>query len=118
MFLSVCRSKVEVLVCSCLPHRCIRWLKSSLGNKEDECQHLRTMCETSQKNLEELAEKHQEHLQELANLHEKLQVFPIQYSMLFRAFSEISISHIIDCKDNAESYHLYLQIFGKRPFAK
>ena len=48
--------------------------QTSLGNKEDECQHLRTMCETSQKNLEELAEKHQEHLQELANLHEKLQV--------------------------------------------
>ncbi len=46
----------------------------SLSNTEDECTHLREMCETSQKELQDLAEKHQEQLQEIGNLQDQLQV--------------------------------------------
>ena len=46
----------------------------SLSNTEDECSHLKKMCENSQKELEELAEKHQKSLQDMTDLQTKLQV--------------------------------------------
>ena len=48
-------------------------LEKSLGNTEEECTHLKEMCEMSQKELHELAVKHQEQIEEVASLTEKLQ---------------------------------------------
>ncbi len=48
--------------------------QSSLSNTEDECGHLKEMCENSQTELQELAEKHQEQLQEMNTIKEKLEV--------------------------------------------
>jgi chromosome segregation ATPase len=47
-------------------------LERSLSNTEDECSHLKEMCEMSQKELQQLAEKHQEQLKDMAELQEKL----------------------------------------------
>ncbi|ELU00737.1 hypothetical protein CAPTEDRAFT_118963 [Capitella teleta] len=47
-------------------------LEKSLVNTEDECSHLREVCEASQKELEMLAEKHQEQIQEVESLTQKL----------------------------------------------
>jgi len=48
-------------------------LERSLTNTEEECQHLKEMCESSQKELQELAEKHQEQIQEVERLQQELQ---------------------------------------------
>lgn len=49
-------------------------LQRSLSNTEEECAHLREMCEVSQKELNELAEKHQDQLHEVKTLEQKLEV--------------------------------------------
>ena len=49
-------------------------LQKSLSNTEDECSHLRDMCEKSQTELSDLAEKHTEAVREVQTLTEKLQV--------------------------------------------
>ena len=53
---------------------CLLFLQRSLSNTEDECTHLKDMCEVSQKELQELAEKHQEQLTEMAAIQKKLEV--------------------------------------------
>ena len=50
------------------------FFQRSLSNTEDECSHLKEMCELSQTELKELAETHQTQLQDMAELQEKLQV--------------------------------------------
>ena len=64
----------------------------SLSNTEDECQHLRTMCETSQKELQELAEKHQQQLQDMLELNEKLKV-KISINFIYLISQQIWANH-------------------------
>ncbi|XP_074644471.1 uncharacterized protein LOC141901252 isoform X2 [Tubulanus polymorphus] len=47
-------------------------LEQSLSNTEDECTHLKEMCELSQTELKQLAEKHEESVQEVEELQQKL----------------------------------------------
>ena len=53
---------------------CIDFQQSSLGNTEEECSHLKEMCEASQEELQHLAEKHEEQLKEVEQLQNKLEV--------------------------------------------
>lgn len=46
----------------------------SLHNTEEECSHLKDMCEKSQEELQQLAEKYQDQLKEVANIQGQLQV--------------------------------------------
>ncbi|CAH1783910.1 unnamed protein product [Owenia fusiformis] len=47
-------------------------IEHSLSNTEDECEHLRKICETSQNELEELATKHKESLNEVEEFKQQL----------------------------------------------
>ena len=49
-------------------------LQRSLSNTEDECSHLKEMCDNSTKELQQLAEKHEEQLKEMHELQERLTV--------------------------------------------
>ena len=49
-------------------------LERSLTSAEDECGHLKEMCETSQEELNQLAIKYQDQLKEVQDLQEKLDV--------------------------------------------
>ena len=60
---------------------CLLFLQRSLSNTEDECTHLKDMCEVSQKELQELAEKHQEQLTEMAAIQKKLEVIEENMAM-------------------------------------
>ena len=54
----------------------------SLSNTEDECSHLKEMCDASTKELQQLAEKHEEQLNEMRELQQQLSVrtwFMINY---------------------------------------
>ena len=46
----------------------------SLTSAEDECGHLREMCESSQEELKLLATRYQDQLKEVQELQDKLQV--------------------------------------------
>ena len=48
-------------------------LERSLHNTEEECSHLKDMCEKSQEELQQLAEKYQDQLKEVANIQGQLQ---------------------------------------------
>lgn len=48
-------------------------LERSLHNTEEECGHLKDMCEKSQEELQHLAEKYQDQLKEVANIQGQLQ---------------------------------------------
>ena len=49
-------------------------LQRSLTSAEDECSHLKEMCESSQEELRLLATRYQDQLKEIQELQEKLQV--------------------------------------------
>ena len=49
-------------------------LQRSLTSAEDECSHLKEMCESSQEELKLLATRYQDQLKEIQELQEKLQV--------------------------------------------
>ena len=46
----------------------------SLTSAEDECNHLKEMCESSQEELKLLATRYQDQLKEVQELQDKLQV--------------------------------------------
>ncbi|XP_071141761.1 sarcolemmal membrane-associated protein-like isoform X14 [Mytilus edulis] len=48
-------------------------LERSLHNTEEECTHLKDMCEKSQEELQQLAEKYQDQLKEVSNIQGQLQ---------------------------------------------
>ncbi|CAC5413000.1 Sarcolemmal membrane-associated protein [Mytilus coruscus] len=48
-------------------------LERSLHNTEEECSHLKDMCEKSQEELQQLAEKYQDQLKEVSNIQGQLQ---------------------------------------------
>lgn len=65
-------------------------LQRSLHNTEDECTHLKDMCEKAQEELQALAEKYQDQQKEVLDIQEKLQVSIVGFTDTFR-----NISHFI-----------------------
>ena len=49
-------------------------VQSSLSTSEEECNHLRQICETAQKELDMMTEKHDEQVKEVERLQHNLEV--------------------------------------------
>ena len=64
----------------------------SLHNTEEECSHLKDMCEKSQEELQHLAEKYQDQLKEVANIQGQLNVSTFRGQVTFYYFILVKIS--------------------------
>ncbi|KAK2167269.1 hypothetical protein LSH36_30g03031 [Paralvinella palmiformis] len=86
-------------------------LERSLSNTEDECSHLREMCEASQQELQALAEKHAEKLKEFSALQNELQEAEKKHNDTLEAAEQekAELQRQLD-ELNEETHHLQAKV--------